>query len=81
MEDIFEEPIFREISDKNGSSSSNIIKADDFKVVGKAIISVDEESIGGIKFVLKKDENEVIKEIKFICSCGQSKSIILDYSE
>lgn len=81
MEEIFSEPIFREIYNELSNGSGNVIKAEKFEVVGKSKISVEEESDGGVKFVVKKDENDVVKEIKFICSCGESKSIVLDYSD
>lgn len=81
MKEDFAEPIFRELDSKVAKKSGNIIKKEDFKVSGFAKISIEEESMGGVKFILKKDHNDVIKEIKFICSCGQSKSILLDYSE
>ena len=35
----------------------------------------------GVRVLLKKDSNDSIKELKFVCSCGQTKTIILDYSE
>lgn len=81
MSESFQEPVYRELNTKNLKKSGNVIKADDFKIQGYSKVSVEEESLGGVKFVLKKDENDVVKEIKFICSCGQSKSVLLDYSE
>ncbi|PJA96766.1 MAG: hypothetical protein CO129_04830 [Ignavibacteriales bacterium CG_4_9_14_3_um_filter_34_10] len=77
----FEEPIYREINPESNKNSGNVIKQSEVEIVGKTKISVEEESLGGVKFVIKKDENDNIKEIKFICSCGQTKSLILDYSE
>ncbi len=81
MKENFAEPIFRELDSNAAKSSGNVIKADDFKISGYAKVTIEEESLGGVKFILKKDHNDDIKEIKFICSCGQSKSILLDYSE
>ena len=81
MKENFAEPIFRELDSNVAKSSGNVIKANDFKINGYAKVTIEEESLGGVKFILKKDHNDVIKEIKFICSCGQSKSILLDYSE
>jgi hypothetical protein len=48
--------------------------------MAKAKISC-EDDLDGVRVLLKKDANDNLKEIKFVCSCGQSKSIILDYSE
>lgn len=80
MTDIFEEPSFREyqLPDK---SSGNIVKASEAEVTGIAKITVEDEGEDGIKVLFKKDENDSVKEIKFICSCGHTKTIILDYSE
>jgi len=77
----FEEPIYREVNPDSTQKSGNVIKKAEVEMIGKAKISVEEESMGGVKFVIKKDENDNIKEIKFICSCGQTKAILLDYSE
>jgi hypothetical protein len=81
MDDKFEEPIFRELDKKSNLTSGNVIKSDKVSMSGKTKITIEEESHEGVKFVIKKDSNEQIKEIKFICSCGQTKSILLDYSE
>lgn len=81
MNDKFEEPIFREIDKDSNRTSGNIIKSEKVSVSGRTKISIEEESHEGVKFVMKKDSNDQIKEIKFICSCGQTKSLILDYSE
>ncbi|MFO7445007.1 MAG: hypothetical protein R6W90_01515 [Ignavibacteriaceae bacterium] len=80
MNENFEEPLFREISSGN-LKSGNIIKASDAEVLGITKITIEEENEDGIKVVLKKDENDSVKEIKFICSCGHTKSILLDYTE
>ena len=81
MKESFLEPVYRELDSNGVKKSGNIIKAEEFEVKGYAKVTVEEESLGGVKFVLKKDENDVIKEIKFVCSCGQTKSVLLDYSE
>lgn len=81
MNDSFEEPVFREIDKNSNLTSGNVIKAEKISVTGKTKITIEEESHEGVKFVMKKDTNDQIKEIKFICSCGQTKSLILDYSE
>ena len=80
MDNLFEEAVFREFNITD-SSKSNVIKADDSKIIGKTKINVEEDGQHGVKVILKKDHNDSIKEIKFICSCGQAKTIILDYSE
>ena len=80
MNESFEEPLFREITPGN-VKSGNVIKASEAVVSGITKITIEEENEDGIKVVLKKDENDSVKEIKFICSCGHTKSIILDYTE
>ena len=81
MNDKFEEPIFREIDRSSNQKSGNVIKSKNVQVSGKTKISIEEQSHEGVKFVMKKDAHGQIKEIKFICSCGQTKSLILDYSD
>ena len=81
MADEFKEPIFRELTKESSIQSGNVIKAGKVAVAGKTKITVEEESHEGVKFILKRDANDEIREIKFICSCGQTKSLILDYSE
>lgn len=80
MEEDFLEPVYDEISHIN-SSASNVVKSSDVKIIGNTKLSVDEDSHDGVSIFLKKDVNDDINEIKFICSCGKTKSIILDYSE
>ena len=79
MKETFEESIYKEI--EFVSNKKGVIKAPRVNIVGKSKISVEEEGHNGAKIVIKKDENDTIKEIKFICSCGKTKSIMLDYSE
>ncbi len=81
MKENFEEPVYMEISADGGRKSLSFIKASEAEIIGKSKITVEEESHEGVKVILKKDANDAIKEIKFVCSCGQTKSIILDYSE
>jgi hypothetical protein len=81
MNNEFEEPIFRELDKNSNLSSGNVIKSENVSIAGKTKITIEEESHEGVKFILKKDANDQIKEIKFICSCGQTKSLIMDYSE
>lgn len=79
MEEEFKELTYREIG--HFKNSGNIIKKSDAQITGKTKISVDEESEEGVKVILKKDANDNIQEIKFVCSCGQTKTIVLDYNE
>ncbi len=81
MKKQFEDYVYRDINFNGEMKSKNIIKADSVNVLGKSIINIEEESHNGVKIILRKDENENIKEIKFVCSCGETKSVILDYSE
>ena len=81
MKDSFKEPLFREFSFSDDKTNKSFIKASEATIVGKTRISIEEESHDGVKVILKKDANDIIKEIKFVCSCGQTKSIVLDYSE
>jgi len=77
----FSESVYKEISYRNDSVSGNVINSDSIEIVGTSKISIEEESHEGIKIILNKDENENIKEIKFVCSCGETKSVLLDYNE
>jgi len=79
-ENLFEEAIFREFN-INDSSRSSVVKAKDIKILGKTKVGVEEDGQHGVKIVLKKDEKDSIREIKFICTCGQTKSVIFDYNE
>jgi hypothetical protein len=81
MENEFVDPLFREIDYQSQRNQGNVIKAGKAEVIGKTRIAVEENSLDGVKIILKKDADDSIKEIKFICSCGQTKSILLDYSE
>lgn len=81
MNDLMEEAIFNSVTCKNGSRKSSLIKAEDVQVTGSSKICFEEDHAEGIKIVLTKDTDNNIKEIKFICSCGQTKSLTLDYSE
>lgn len=81
MAEEFEDQTYKEISYRNISGDGNLIKAKDASVKGVIKISLEEESHGGVKIILKKDDQDNIKEIKFVCSCGETKSVLLDYSE
>ncbi len=77
----FEDPLFKDLHSNNKASTGNLIKSEDVQLKGASKITFEEDEIDGIRIMLKKDANDNLKEIKFICSCGQTKSIILDYSE
>ncbi len=77
----FNDMVFREISADGSKSKSNVLKCGTAQLIGATKISVEEEVHEGVKIIIKKDAGENVKEIKFVCSCGQTKSIILDYSE
>ena len=81
MKEEFKDNTYKEISYRNVDGSGNLIKSKDAQIIGAAKISIEEDSHDGVKIILKKDEQENIKEIKFVCSCGETKSVILDYSE
>jgi hypothetical protein len=81
MNNLIDEAVFNSITSKCNSRKSRLIKAEDVKLSGSSKIHFEEDHAEGIKIVLTKDADNNIKEIKFICSCGQTKSIALDYSE
>lgn len=74
-----QEMLFEVIKSNGLKNGKNVIKSEELQLEGKTKISFEEDDIDGIKIVLNKDENNNVREIKFICSCGQTKSIILDY--
>lgn len=76
-----QEMLFEIINSNGLKSGKNVIKSEELHLEGKTKISFEEDDIDGIKIILNKDENNNVREIKFICSCGQTKSIILDYGE
>ncbi|MDT3695791.1 MAG: hypothetical protein ROY99_05310 [Ignavibacterium sp.] len=81
MNNMMEEAMFNSITSKNNKRKSKLIKAEDVQLSGSSKIHFEEDHAEGIKIVLTKDADNNIKEIKFICACGQTKSITLDYSE
>ncbi len=70
---------FEILNSTNFNSKKKVIKGDQIKVLGKVQVSFEEDALDNVKIVLNKDENNNIREIKFICSCGHTKSLILDY--
>jgi len=81
MESEFQDDTFKEINYRSLSGDGNLIKAEDAKIIGVAKITMEQDAHNGVKIVLKKDSDDNIKEIKFICSCGETKSVLLDYNE
>ena len=79
--DNFNEEIYREISFDDTSIQGNVITADNVEIIGTSKITIEEESHEGVRIVLNKDSNDNIKEIKFVCSCGETKSVLLDYND
>ncbi len=80
-EDEFKDIPYDEINYREEGRVGNILKAGTSEIIGKTKISVDSDEHEGVKVILKKDEFDNIKEIKFVCSCGQTKSVTLDYEE
>jgi len=77
----FNEEIFREVSYNSSALKGNVINSDEVEIIGTSKITIEEESHEGVRIVLNKDANDNIKEIKFVCSCGETKSVLLDYNE
>ena len=80
QEEEFVEPVYKEVTPVR-QSMSNVLKSSDIKIMGDVKISVEEDSEDSVNIFLKKDAHDNIQEIKFICSCGKTKSLIMDYSE
>lgn len=77
----FNEEVYKEIACDNSSQKGNIITSENVEIVGFSKITIEEESHEGVRIVLNKDSEDNIKEIKFVCSCGETKSVLLDYNE
>jgi len=77
----FNEEIYREISFNNKKIDGTVISSDQVEIIGTSKITIEEESHDGVRIVLNKDSEDNIKEIKFVCSCGETKSVLLDYNE
>jgi hypothetical protein len=80
MANNFEDALFKDIYSKNKTNTGNLIKSTDVEISGLSKISFQDDELDGIRILLKKDSNDNLKEIKFVCSCGQTKTVILDYS-
>ncbi len=81
MANNFEDVVYKDVFAKNRMKTGNLIKSTDVEITGLSKISFQDDEIDGVRFLLKKDSNDNLKEIKFVCSCGQTKTVILDYTE
>lgn len=81
MNTLIEDSIFNSIDPTSRKTKSNVIKAEDVQISGCQKINFEEEDSDGVKVLVTKDKDDNIREIKFICSCGQTKSLKLDYAE
>jgi hypothetical protein len=81
MNNLIEDQVFNTVTSKCCTRKTNLIKAENVEVHGNSKISFEEDDADGVKIVLMKDDEGNIKEIKFICSCGQTKALVLDYSD
>jgi hypothetical protein len=79
--DSFNEEIYREIDFDSTALNGNLISSNDIKIIGSRKITIEEENHEGVKIVLNKDSEDNIKEIKFVCSCGETKTVLLDYND
>jgi len=81
MANNFEDAVYKDIFPTNKTNTGNLIKSNDVEVLGLSKISFQDDDLDGVRILLKKDPNDNLKEIKFVCSCGQTKTVILDYNE
>jgi hypothetical protein len=81
MFDSFSENSYREVGNINKAVSGNVLKKTTIHEVGNFRVEVHDEQDDGVKILLNKDENGEVKEIKFVCSCGETKVVVLDYNE
>lgn len=81
MNTLMEDATFNFVNSKNTARRSNLIKAEEVEITGSSKISFEEDHSEGVKIILTKDSDNNIREIKFICACGRTKSLKLDYSE
>ena len=78
MNHSFEDMIFEEY--KSPGRNQTVIKSENANVSGKIKFSIEADDQKGVKIIIRKrDAEDTIKELKFLCKCGESKSIILDY--
>lgn len=81
MFESFTENSYREINSVNKKVSGNVLKKKAVSEIGNLKIEVHDEQDEGVKILFNKDENGEVKEIKFVCSCGETKVVMLDYNE
>jgi len=81
MSELFNESTYREVLNTSKTNSKNVIKKSDINYIGNTKIEFHDEHEDGVQVLLKKDDNDQVKEIKFVCSCGETKTITLDYNE
>lgn len=81
MSETFTENTYREVINNNSAKSGNVIKKEEITTSGKTKVELHEEQDEAVKILLKKDENDQVQEIKFVCSCGETKSIKFDYND
>jgi hypothetical protein len=81
MNETFQDSFFNIVASNSKTGKSNFIKSEDVLMQGVSQISFEEDTAEGIKIILHKDAEGNLKEIRFICSCGQTKSLVLDYTE
>ena len=81
MSDTFAENTYREVINSNSSKSGNVIKKNEITTSGQTKVEFHDEHDDAVKILLKKDENDQVQEIKFVCSCGETKSIAFDYND
>lgn len=81
MSDTFVENTYREVLSNNTTNTGNVIKKNEIATKGQTKVEFHDEHDDSVKILLKKDENDQVQEIKFVCSCGETKSITLDYNE
>ena len=81
MSNSFVENTYREVLNSSKTNSGNIIKKDKIDYIGNTKIEFHDEHDDSVKVLLKKDQNDQVQEIKFVCSCGETKTIRLDYNE
>lgn len=78
MQNKFEQITYKEIH--SDSRQKGLLKANSVEIIGKSKVSVEENAGDNVKIILKKDHDENIKEIKFVCTCGETKTLTLDYA-
>ena len=81
MSSSFVENTYREVLNSNKCKSGNVIKKSSVDFIGNTKIEFHDDHDDSVRVLLKKDDNDQVQEIKFVCSCGETKTISLDYNE